>query len=304
MSPLALSLRSVAAPSFTTGRRWAYPLCALWLVLMQGMPGMGDGAVASAIAAMMILLIGIPHGALDIEIAAQRFGRATRADRQAIIAAYLAAATAMAALWWLMPPIALALFLIVSMVHFSEDWADAGEPFLAAMAGWAVIAVPALAHSDAVAAIFTLLAGSADGAIIAYILACSAAPALLCSLVVIHNAARAGHWGLAIRLGTALGAAVILPPLLSFALYFCLFHTPQHMATAWASNAHLSRGRRLLVLTAVSGLAFGLAALLFHINGVSAAGEGVIATTFITLSVLTLPHFLMEAVLRRRAATL
>jgi Brp/Blh family beta-carotene 15,15'-monooxygenase len=302
MIPLATCKQPVSAPSIATGRFWPFPLCVAILALSQWTTGYADGAGPAAIAALLIMTIGIPHGALDVEIAAVRFNRASQAGRRFIITAYLAGAAVMALLWWLLPSLALIVFLAVSILHFGQDWAEAGEPFLVTMAGWAIIALPALTHTADVAAIFTLLVGSADGASVAYILACSAAPAVLCSLVVLHNAVRAWQMRLAVPLATALTAAVFLPPLVAFALYFCLFHTPQHMAGAWRESAHLSAGRRLWVISAVSGLAFGLAALLFSVSGSAAISDNVVATSFIILSVLTLPHFLLEALNHQSSA--
>ncbi len=257
---------------------------------------------AVVVAALAIAVIGIPHGAMDIELAAIRFGRATARGRLILTGGYLGGGAAMALLWFMAPAAALAAFLIIAIVHFGQDWHHGGEPFLGIMAGWALIATPALFHRAAVGEIFSWLAGGSSGWIVADLLACTAIPAALASLIFMAEASKRGRLDAALYLAVCLIAAAALPPLIGFALYFCLLHTPRHMADAWAEAAAIGPARRTAVVVAVSALALAPLGLVAGVGPPSPdGGSHLVAASFVLISSLTVPHFAFEAWRHRRA---
>jgi len=69
-------------------------------------------------AAMMIGLLGVPHGAFDIMFARTHFGIETLHGWTWFSLSYLALAAAVIALWLVVPSLFLISFLIVSVAHF------------------------------------------------------------------------------------------------------------------------------------------------------------------------------------------
>lgn len=278
---------------------WALPFVVAVLVAIDLNSNILDAGWATAIAALAITLFGIPHGTLDVEIAAHRFGMSTLAGKTRIIAAYLAVAALTAMCWFAAPAAALTLFLLVSMVHFGEDWLNEGEPFLAMMVGWGLISVHALAHPQAVSDIFVLLTNDASGATIADLLAIASAPAILGCIVYILWAFRTGATQLAVEVLSCLAAALLLPPLVAFAIFFCGLHSPRHMASAIAEAGGISQRQKALVIVAVTALSLGFGALLFTQQGSFKVEDSIIRTAFILISILTVPHFILEQLMRR-----
>lgn len=258
-----------------------------------------DSIAVTAAAAAAIGLFGIPHGTLDVEIAAQRFGRSSLSGKAQIIAAYLACAASMGLCWYLAPGMALALFLIISIVHFSQDWQSGAEPFLAMMVAWALISLPALSHPEIVSDIFALLTGSASGQTIAALLAMASAPAALGSLVYAFWTYRNGQLRDAVEVISCLVAALLLPPLIAFAIFFCGLHSPRHMAAAMDEAGALGNRQKLAIIIAVTLLSFGLGALLFANQGAIGVEANIIRTAFILISILTVPHFILEHILAK-----
>lgn len=282
-------------------------LCALPLLvaglLAGGRLGLDLGGMeATAIAAVLIVVAGLPHGTLDVEIAARRFGCADVAGRAKIIAAYVLCAAAMLLLWSVAPAAALVVFLVMAIVHFSRDWRMGADPFLAFMVGWALVGLPALSHPDAVAMIFEGLTGQHDGATIAAILACASVPAALGSLVFAFWAWTNAEWRSAVEVVTCLAAAMLLPPLVAFAVFFCCLHSPRHMADALRETAGLSAGSKAGIMLAVFALSIGLGVLVYLAQTSNAVDASVIRTAFILISTLTVPHFLLELGLLVRVA--
>lgn len=278
-------------------RLWALPAATLLLIAADRLLGGMDSVEANMLAAIAIVLAGIPHGTLDVEIAAAHFGQSGLAGKTKIIGGYLGCAAAMVFLWLLLPELALISFLIISIVHFSRDWRGGVDPFLAMMVGWALVALPALASPGDVAMIFAALTGSDNGAVIAALLGAASVPAALGSLVFAFWAFRHNDTQSAFEVLACIIAALFLPPLVAFAVFFCGLHSPRHMADALRETGALSPLKKGAIIVAVFALSLGLGVLMFLYQGDVPADMGIIRTAFILISTLTVPHFILEHLL-------
>ena len=275
-------------------RLFALPAATLLLIIIDRVLGGMSGVAANMVAAIAIVLAGIPHGTLDVEIAAAHFGQKGIAGKATIIAGYLGCAAAMVVLWLQLPELALISFLLISIVHFSRDWRGGVDPFLAMMVGWALVALPALASPDDVAMIFAALTGSQNGTVIAALLGAASVPAALGSLVFAYWAFRHNDTQSALEVLACITAALFLPPLVAFAVFFCGLHSPRHMADALRETGALSPLKKAAIITAVFTLSLGLGVLMFVYQGEVPADMGIIRSAFILISTLTVPHFILE----------
>ncbi|MBJ7389129.1 MAG: Brp/Blh family beta-carotene 15,15'-dioxygenase [Sphingomonadaceae bacterium] len=278
-------------------RLFALPLATLLLVIIDRFWGGMNSAHVNMLAAVAIVLAGIPHGTLDVEIAAAHFGQKGITGKIRIIGGYLLCAAFMVFLWILLPELALISFLIISIVHFSRDWRGGVDPFLAMMVGWALVALPALASPDDVAMIFAALTGSNNGAVIAALLGAASVPAALGSLVFAYWAFRHDDKQSALEVLACIVAALFLPPLVAFAIFFCGLHSPRHMADALRETGDLSPLKKTAIICAVFALSLGLGVVMFLYQGDVPADMGIIRTAFILISTLTVPHFILEHIL-------
>jgi Brp/Blh family beta-carotene 15,15'-monooxygenase len=274
------------------------------------------------ILAPAVALLGLPHGALDRPMAEALWPLSRTRDRVRFVSFYLGLAALVAALWWLVPALALAAFLAYSALHFAGDWEGEGR-LVRVAGGVSAIGAPALFHTAEVAALFALLGPEEAAPAIAQGLAGAGA---LGGGLLLLSATRPGgrERAMAEQAGIWLGAA-LLPPLLYFVAYFCLLHSLRHFVDTYAALPDRAAARRAAVrVTAVTiaGAALALAALLLvggtaretglaamgaeldpekHFAGsVDAAGLKVV---FIGLAALTVPHMLLVERFRRRAAT-
>ena len=278
-------------------RLFALPVATLLLVIIDRFWGGMNSPHVNMLAAVAIVLAGIPHGTLDVEIAAAHFGQKGITGKIRIIGGYLLCAAAMVLLWILLPELALISFLIISIVHFSRDWRGGVDPFLAMMVGWALVALPALASPDDVAMIFAALTGSNNGAVIAALLGAASVPAALGCLVFAYWAFRHDDKQSALEVLACIVAALFLPPLVAFAIFFCGLHSPRHMADALRETGDLSPLKKTAIICAVFALSLGLGVVMFLYQGDVPADMGIIRTAFILISTLTVPHFILEHIL-------
>ncbi len=284
-------------------RLWALPLVTASLILADQLWVGMHSAQITMIAAVAIVLAGIPHGTLDAEIAASHFGQNNLAGKTAIIAGYIACALAMILLWTVAPELALISFLVISIVHFSHDWRGGVDPFLAMMVGWALVSLPALARTAEVALIFEMLTGNRNGQIIASLLACASVPAALGSLVFAYWAYTNDDRQSAVEVVACIVAVLFLPPLIAFAIFFCGLHSPRHFADALRETGTLSPMKKAVIITVVFALSIGLGALLFRSQGGVPFDAGIIRTAFVLISTLTVPHFILEHLMSSKSPT-
>jgi Brp/Blh family beta-carotene 15,15'-monooxygenase len=286
--------RSTGAAFPSLLRLWILPLLTSGLILTNLIFAGMNSPQATMIAALAIVIVGIPHGTLDIEIASARFGRSSGLGKLTILAGYLTCAAAMALCWIMAPALALTLFLVISIVHFGLDWRGGSDPFLAMMVGWALIAMPALSHPQEVSDIFALLTGSPTGSTISALLACAAAPAALGSLVFAFWAFKNNEVQNAMDVISCMAAAIFLPPLVAFAIFFCGLHSPRHMAEALRESAGISSVKKGAIIAAVFMLSMAIGVILYLDQSNLQIESGVIRTAFMLISILTVPHFVLE----------
>ena len=101
----------------------------------------------------------------------------------------------------------------------------------------------------------------------------------------------------ALEVLACIAAALLLPALVAFAVFFCGLHSPRHMADALRETGALSSIKKAAIIAAVSALSLGLGVLMFLYQGDVPADMGVIRSAFILISTLTVPHFILEHIL-------
>ncbi len=244
---------------------------------------------------VLILVLGMPHGALDLILARRTWPISGPARSAAFLTGYLAIAAAVVGVWFLAPDLALIAFLGYSAFHFADDWPAPKRGAIAA--GVVILALPAVLHADRVDVLFHWL--GADGVMARQGLAAAGLVAL-CMAAWTYRTRPA-------TLGVLAGfvpLAWLLPPLGYFFVYFCGFHAPGHVrrvARRLQVEERLLR-REMLVPTTVSllGVAAGASALL--VSGVEPGAAGMRAT-FIAFAALTVPHMVLVDVSSRASST-
>ena len=253
-----------------------------------------------AIAATALVLVGVPHGAVDHRVARPllrpRLGRAWFA---AFAAPYLGAA-ALVLLGWVVAPVAsLVAFLAISVFHFGTEDAEGEGPVARLARGGAPVALPILMHPEGTARFFETLAGAPLDLRGLQLAAWAWVP-----LAVIHLArlVASRRTGAVAEVAAVVAVFAVAPPLAAFAFYFVALHSPRHMdELARRHDAHEpARGWRWAVLRSVplSAATFTMGYLVFR--GLSGGfEERFLQATFWGLAALTVPHVLLHHIDRR-----
>lgn len=275
----------------------AAQLIATGVAIVAAVLGTGlDGPLLTPLACGLLLVFGLPHGTLDLELLRRR--DAAGPGLAFLLAAYAGCALVMFALWQVAPFLALGLFMIIAVEHFAEDWADMESRFLGYGVAVALIATPALCHRAAMAAIFVALTGSAAASYIADLLLIVMPVAAVVAVAGVGALWQRGQRYRATGLAAALVAEVALPPVVGFALFFCFVHSPYQLRASLVRVQQTTSDawRRTIVpltLTAI-GLAVLIGAAAWRVSIDAAA----LRASFVTLSVLTLPHMFVPYLAR------
>ncbi|MEZ7847394.1 MAG: Brp/Blh family beta-carotene 15,15'-monooxygenase [Polaromonas sp.] len=250
-----------------------------------------DPQVELLLAGLCIVLLGVPHGALD-PIFAQALPQIKNRTAWAVfVLAYLLLAALVVALWWYAPTTFLFGFLAVSVLHFSGDLA-AGANFLTRFFyGGAAIVLPAGLHAAELDRLFSLLTGPNSAGLVVAVLQIMVWPwlAALGGLIV-HSARRDTLLALEVLAVSVL--TFTASPLLGFTIFFCCMHSPRHIL-----RTKIYAGMTLQRLAVVAVLPM-LAVLLMAAGGWYLlpdlpVDERIIQFMFVALAALTVPHMVL-----------
>ncbi len=263
----------------------------------------GPAVVPFALAAVAIAMW---HGAYD-HVQGEQLLRARLGRRWLVwfLGGYLLLFGLTLVGWFLAPVASLALFLLYSAWHFGTEPEERTPGPAVALAGLAWGAVPILAacrwQGTAVTPIFAAMLGrhgSAAGALCGA-LGFALWPVLSMALLGIaggllgRSPAQRGELLAVAVLQVAL--FVLCDPLVAFAVYFCCWHTPEHLlATSVGEPGGLRRNLRAGFLPWLLSLGFLGLAFAYGRHG----AEVYQARLFIVLSALTVPHMALNELRR------
>jgi Brp/Blh family beta-carotene 15,15'-monooxygenase len=175
--------------------------------------------------------------------------------------------------------------------HIDEIGSKRWLPLMA-HGGLVPIAIPGF-QPEAVLPIFTILVGEPSSAILLRTIDSLFLIYIAVVIAYLLFSSKYNKWrSSAANLVALLVLAYWLPPLISFAIYFCLWHSRSHYARIWRSIA-LSDRPRCITETIVYSICAWFVAVGFYWYFQMTLNQGLIEITFIGLAALTVPHMLL-----------
>ena len=268
---------------------FAFSIGAILLAVVAVSTARFDSQVELIVVASLIVLLGIPHGALDTIFARKLYGIKTLGGWLRFALIYLLLGASVVGFFMLAPSGFLIGFLLISMLHFSGDPA-AGTPWFArAMYGGAIIVLPTLLYAGEITRLFALLVGIDAATLVTPFLRLLAWPWLI-SFVLAAIQRLPKDWLTALEMGAVALLAVLAPPLISFTVFFCAMHSARHILRTINYSGSSSLG---LILGAMSLPMLGVllaSATAWHFLGGMPMNGAIIQLVFVGLAALTVPH--------------
>ncbi len=279
---------------------WFCALALLGLAATNWLSGLSDRTVLIAVATA-IFLLGVPHGALDTVFARKLYRVGTPLQWLIFVVVYVLLALLVVLLWWALPRLFMAGFLLISALHFSGDPDIKLSLGVRMLYGSAAIVLPTLLHVPAVTALFAQLVGAQAAADLVAPLQWMSTPLLLGELMLIALALSA-DWLAGVEIALVVLLSVFASPLIAFTLFFCGMHSPRHfLRTAFLAGESpvtlLVRAALLPTLACLAAAALATVAL---------SGQSIevrlLRIVFVGLAALTVPHMVLVEQVRYRGA--
>jgi Brp/Blh family beta-carotene 15,15'-monooxygenase len=245
-----------------------------------------------------IMLLGVPHGAFD-PIIADRLGWLSNSSRLVMFyLGYLLVTVLVFFIWPVFPMMSLFGFLLVSVYHFSQDFKV--RSVLGRLSyGTLILTIPVVLHSLRVEELFDhLLFGQSSKPLIAIMMfACAI------SFLVLLFSFKSYSKKQLIELAGIVSMGLLLDPLVYFALFFCLLHSPRHIKHEWNLLPIHKQKMSLVIGAGVIFATYILAVIAANYLNLSLSDvSGFFTIVFIGLAALTYPHmFLVEIARYKRA---
>jgi len=262
---------------------------ALLMALLSTQFTLGDSLPLLLVLSLIILLLGVPHGALDPIFAQRLFGVKGLLSWTIFALLYLGLAAFVVLFWYVFPTFWLVFFLLISVWHFSADLTPR-TPWLVRLSyGCAIIVLPVFRFSNELTVLFSfLIDSSASAALVAalqvFLVPVSVLIVLSLVLVIRHDRLSA------LELLSVSALMVVVPPLPAFTLYFCLMHGARHILRTKQHMAPVSvKSMFSVILLPMLGT---LVLMLFGWFFVDAQSleQGIVQLVFVGLAALTVPH--------------
>ena len=266
---------------------------------MDLVSGLLDLGVWNLIGLAGIVLIGLPHGALDGAVA-MHLGLVDKFSTMArFVIIYVGLAGLVVGAWIIAPSLSLIVFLIISMLHFGAGDARHGEGVLRfaetmAHGGLAIVGISQF-HRSEVDEIFYYLINQ-DTAMVWLAINVLTVAVIVAIIACVSQAAKDVKWSATTLELLILGIVyALVPPLLGFAIYFCLVHSARHfrriLSTIKATVDFSNIKNQAILFTTASWIAAGIA--FWMLADFADPGPTVMRITFIGLAALTVPHMLL-----------
>lgn len=242
--------------------------------------------------AALILVLGVPHGAMDTLFAQRLYGLRTAWDWTRFTAGYLVLAGLVVAAWAWAPTAFLVGFLLISVAHFSGDPAE-GTPWISRILyGAAVLVLPAGLHQAEMSGLFGQLVGPESASAVTPVLSWLVWPWALGLIVAIGERSVRDRFT-AFEFAAVGILSFVAPPLLAFTLFFCGMHGARHILRAFRYSGRDSwRFLGLVALLPMIGVGLGSAAAWYFLHDAPLDAR-VVQVVFVGLAALTVPHMVL-----------
>ena len=239
-------------------------------------------------ALLLIVILGVPHGSLDILFARQTYQLVHISKWLKFLFLYSASSLLIIALWMLVPSLFFIVFLILSAIHFSDDINLPGNQILKFCYGFAIISLPCVMNGAELTKLYAMIIDediSQKIVLISKYLGIFLL-GLLAALMMSKKIDSRTKFEV-----TAISTLFLTAtPILAFTLYFCLMHSARHLIRSHFFLGDASHKEFIfsLIIPTLAVIIMGLGIWYFKLT--PSVERDLIQIIFVGLAALTVPH--------------
>jgi len=258
---------------------------------------MNDLDIYSSLALLCVIFLGIPHGGMDAAIARKKGWPQSYWHFITFHASYLCLSGLVIYLWYLFPLVSLFSFLVISGFHFgmSDLCKQKRKKIIPLFAhgGLIPIVIPYMNQNE-VLQIFIVLVGEYNAVILIDFLAYLVIPWLISFVLYSYYVIiKKDEFRIYINLPILLVIIFFFSPLISFASYFCLVHSPRHIKTVYNLLDAKEKRRTLYEALSYSLIAFAMMLVSIFLLDNYTFSDRSLLIVFVGLASLTVPHMIL-----------
>ncbi len=240
------------------------------------------------LALIFLVLLGVPHGSLDVLFAIQTFDLKQLKHWLKFIGSYVIAALLVISIWLIAPNIFFVCFLLLSALHFSDDLNLIDSKALKLSYGALIITLPSLLFSHELIGLYAMIIDIKTSTYLVETSKFITVPAGLYLTVMLLNK----KIGIRSKLETFSVCALflLLHPILAFSIYFCGMHSLRHLIRSHFFLRKFTKQAFLnaLIFPTIAVIIVGIFTWLIAEN--KTLEVEIIRIIFIGLAALTVPH--------------
>lgn len=235
-----------------------------------------------------IVVLGVPHGSLDVLFASQTYNLNRLTHWLKFISYYSISALGVILVWFVLPSFFFTTFLILSALHFSDDLNLVNSKVLKLSYGISIITFPSLLFSTELIHLYAMIINIETATSLVTASQLISIPLGLILTVQLLNKSIAIRSKL--ELLSVCGLFVLLNPMLAFGVYFCVMHSARHLIRSHFFLRKFTKQAFLnaLILPTVAVILMGL--FVWWIGTNQPLEVDMIRIIFIGLAALTVPH--------------
>jgi Brp/Blh family beta-carotene 15,15'-monooxygenase len=266
--------------------------CAMLVVLATSVIGRFEPQTELIVLSALIIVLGIPHGALDTIFAYRLYMIRSPWEWLSFGVIYIFLAALVVCLWAYIPVLFLVGFLLISVAHFSGDLTSGISPVSRVLYAGSIIIFPTFLHASEITQLFAQLVGHAAAQLVVPYLTWLAWPWLLGTIFAIVVCARRNVLT-SIEIFSVSLLAISVPPLFAFTVFFCGMHSARHIIRTFIYSGQ-SSWRVLMVAALLPMVGVVLTSVLaWHFLKDTPLDTRLLQIIFVGLAALTVPHMIL-----------
>lgn len=236
----------------------------------------------------LVVVFGVPHGALDVLFARQTYGLANFKSWLKFLTTYTAVSAAIIFVWLLIPNGFFIAFLILSVIHFSADLNISGFNRLKLTYGLSIIVMPSLRYSAELTSLYGMMIDIEVAQNL--VRACQFFIYPVALLLVLQLLSKTISPRTKLEILSVVLLMTALHPIFAFTLYFCFMHSARHLIRSHFFLAQCSKETFLKALLLPTIAVIFAGTIIWFFTFTQSLEADLIRIIFIGLAALTVPH--------------